>query len=160
MQNQGFIYGFRVKMMNPAHGYVYYFGRTRNAKLLSEQFEIEDESSVPQNRILNEKICRLLRRCGRVGLNAAGRVVFLKRSTNLTQDFRIFFARLLEVDWLESEAEVGSHWFSSHFPEYVIQQFVRSMYDALLQTDNEQQERTEFSADLLLLAEDDMTQQI
>ena len=131
----GIIYGFRIALSSGEGDFIYYFGRTRSSVLLRQSRTIEDAArpeTAADHVLLNSRMCLMLRRCGRVGLNSAGRIVLWRRSANVMQDFSLFLERLFAKNWLRSEPHIGKHWFSSDLSSFQIQNRVQSTYENLI----------------------------
>ena len=149
--DEGIIYGVRLALCDPTGDFLYYFGRTRNPALVGATYD--GGEFLPADHVrLNRKMCNLLKRCGRTGMNAASHVVLFRRSSNVIRDFRVFLNRLHDQPddvWLNSEPMLGAHYFSSEYPPYCAQEFTRILYNRLLQ--GEQDPELDLTPDMTMV---------
>ena len=142
----GTIYGIKVTWDDDPG--VYYFGKTASRFIWNECEQYEATRTGQLNQNIN--MCEALRRCGRGGLHAAKEVILWRHSPDIEDDFRVFYSRLIEKDWVLHETELGRNWVSSNLDSETMQTFVGHLYHCTLGDDEP------LAPSLVLMHQDDI----
>ncbi len=131
MTKAGTIYGIKVTWDDDPG--VYYFGKTASRFIWNECEQYAATGTGQLNQNIN--MCESLRRCGRVGLHSAKEVILWRHSLDVEDDFRVFYNRLIDKDWVLHETELGRNWVSSSLDSETMQAFVGHLYHITLGDD-------------------------